>query len=60
MIWINTDINKHFLDILAPGLRVILYTEEELEVEAIVHFEKDELGKDWWYGIPDWETMRDL
>ncbi len=60
MVRINTVVFKHLLEILHPGLRVILYASHDLEVEAMIHCEEDKRGQNWWYGIPDWDTMRDL
>ncbi|KAB2860584.1 MAG: 2-amino-4-hydroxy-6-hydroxymethyldihydropteridine diphosphokinase [Anaerolineae bacterium] len=60
MVRINTDIHQYLLNILHPGLRVILYASHDLEVEAMIHCEQDSQGQDWWYGIPDWDTMHDL
>ncbi|GIK65391.1 MAG: hypothetical protein BroJett018_31850 [Chloroflexota bacterium] len=60
MVRINTDIHQYLLNILYPGLRVILYASHDLEVEAMIHCEQDSQGQDWWYGIPDWDTLRYL
>ncbi|MCQ3931466.1 MAG: 2-amino-4-hydroxy-6-hydroxymethyldihydropteridine diphosphokinase [Chloroflexi bacterium] len=60
MVRINTDFFKHLLTMLRPGLRVILYTPHDLEVEGIIHCEKYKQDQDLWYGIPHWDTMRDL
>ncbi|MBZ0316954.1 MAG: 2-amino-4-hydroxy-6-hydroxymethyldihydropteridine diphosphokinase [Anaerolineae bacterium] len=60
MVRINTDIHQYLLNILHQGLRVILYTSQDLEVEAIIHCEKYKQDQDLWYGIPDWDTLRYL
>ncbi|MDJ0847169.1 MAG: hypothetical protein QNK04_02195 [Myxococcota bacterium] len=42
-------------DELRNGLRVIIYMENELEQEAILHYD-DELGQ--WVAMPDDSTIR--
>jgi hypothetical protein len=37
---------------LEPGKRVMLYMDDEFEVEATLEFEKI------WLGCPDWSTLR--
>lgn len=51
--------NSAFKERLRPGLKVLL-SEPDLEVEAVLELEIDEQGREWWYGVIDWSTMRDL
>ncbi|MBL8120613.1 MAG: hypothetical protein JNJ78_24030 [Anaerolineae bacterium] len=60
MIWINTDLRQDLVKELHPGLRVVLYEPNQLEVEATVVLEKATDGKEWWYGVPDWSREHDL
>jgi hypothetical protein len=45
---------------LIPGMRVLLYSLWDFEVEAVIEkvYLKDDI--EIWYGIVDWETYRDL
>ena len=45
------------LSFLHPGCRVVLYTPFELEVTAVMEYDRE---GDWWYGRPDWSTYRSL
>jgi hypothetical protein len=56
-VWIHPDHTKSGQ--LKPGLRVLL-VEPGLEVEATLALEVDEQGREWWYGIADWSTQRDV
>ncbi len=56
-VLIPTHVNPELLEILKPQLRVILYEENDLEVEATVEF--DEKYNEW-LGMPDWSTLRHL
>jgi len=56
-ISINTQLFKHLLDILSPGLPLVLYDEDSLEVDAVAEFNHE---YQCWYGLPDWSTRRDL
>lgn len=60
MIRINTDWDKYLLEILQPGLRVVMYTPNDVEVEGVIYYEKDSSGDEWWYGIPEWDTTHYL
>jgi hypothetical protein len=51
--------NAPVADQFKPGLRVLL-VEPDLEVEATLALEGDEEGREWWYGIADWSTQRDV
>ena len=44
-------------DTLHPGMRVILYMTDELEVEATLEW--DEVHQRW-LGCPDWDTIHHL
>jgi hypothetical protein len=52
-----THVNAHLLQIIRPGLRVVLYEPFDIEVEAVVEYD---LAHHAWYGRPDWSTRRDL
>jgi hypothetical protein len=45
---------------LMTGMRVLLYSFWDFEVEAVIEkvYLKDDI--EIWYGIVDWETYRDL
>jgi hypothetical protein len=59
-VWINPEYeNALVFDQCKPGLRVLL-VDSDLEVEATLALEVDEQGREWWYGIADWSTQRDL
>ena len=58
-VWINTNVNPELRDVLKPGLRVILYEEDDTQVEAIIEVEESE-GAMLWYGVADWSTQEDL
>lgn len=60
LIWILPRVSAEFMDIIRSGLRVILYEEHEMEVEAILGTDKDKNGKIWWYGEADWSTLKYL
>lgn len=45
---------------LMTGMRVLLYSLWDFEVEAIIEKIPEEDGGAIWYGIVDWETYRDL
>ena len=47
----RADIEK-FKDQLVPGLRVVLYQSNELEVEGTLEFKRG------WLGVPDWTTIK--
>jgi hypothetical protein len=55
---LNTVGSLRDIDVLqrdmAPGLRVIVYTPDELEVEADLEFDVI------WLGTPDWATIKYL
>ncbi len=58
-----THMYPELLNILRLGLRVILFEVRDLEVEAVVEFDK-ELSQqhgdsNWWFALPDWSTERD-
>ena len=59
----RVQINKHLyarkLEELGAGTRVILFTPNDIEVEGVLEVEKD-ANSDWWYGVIDWATLRDL
>jgi hypothetical protein len=57
-IWINTRYYPDLLDFIQPGLRLLLYTEGDIEVEANIEVETDKNGVDWWYGHADWSTLK--
>jgi hypothetical protein len=44
------DIEKH-KDLIKEGLRVVLYTPNELDIEAVLCFDGI------WYGVPDADTL---
>jgi hypothetical protein len=52
-----THIDKYLLGVLANGLPLVLYDDESMEVDAIAEYEPE---YDFWYGVPDWCTRRDL
>jgi hypothetical protein len=49
--------HNHLLSIIQPHIRVVIYEEDDFEVEAIVLF--DETHR-LWVAIPDWSTQRSL
>ena len=54
VLWIpgsRVDMEKN-KDKLEPGLRVVLYQPNELEVEANLVFEGG------WVAVPDWDTIK--
>ena len=55
-VTINSSTQKHLLDGLRPGMRVLMW-EPGLEVEATVEFDREHRV---WLGKPDWSTSRDL
>lgn len=57
---INMIYHSELRDVVKPGMRVILYEENDIEVEAVVETEVDEKGHVWWYGRADWSTLKDL
>jgi hypothetical protein len=59
-VQINKHLNEQLLNNIDSGSRVILYTPNELEVEGTIEIDQDENGTKWWYGVPDWSTVRDL
>lgn len=59
-VWINTTVDDFLLPSLYEGLRVIVYEPDDFQVEATIVVEKDKNGNDWWYGILDWSTRREL
>lgn len=58
-IYFNTVVYPELPDLLKPGLPITLYDYESLEVDAVAGVEIHE-GREWWYGIPDWSTRRDM
>ena len=44
-------------DVLRPGMRVLLYMTDELEVEATLEYDSQ---RQHWLGLPDDSTMRVL
>jgi hypothetical protein len=56
-IRINTVVQKYLLEFLRPGMALVLFDEESLEVDAVAEFEPE---LEFWYGVPDWSTRRDL
>jgi hypothetical protein len=56
-IAINTVIDKLLLGHLRPGLPLILFDSESLEVDAVAEYDQEHQA---WYGVPDWSTRRDL
>jgi hypothetical protein len=56
-IHINTVVQKYLLELLSPGLPLVLFDEESLEVDAVAEFDAE---YDFWYGVPDWSTRREL
>jgi hypothetical protein len=55
-IYINTFSHPDRLNGLKPGAELTLY-DKEMEVDAVAEFDET---LQWWYGIPDWSTRRDL
>ena len=56
-IFINTNAHKDLLNLLIPGMSLILYDYESLEVNAVAEFDETEQQR---YAVPDWPTRRDL
>jgi hypothetical protein len=56
---IHTDasINPEIFERLRPGLPLVLYDSESMEVDAVAEFDED---MQRWCAIPDWRTRRDL
>jgi hypothetical protein len=54
---INAVANNQLLSHFRSGLRVVLYEEGDIEVEANLEFDENFQR---WFGIPDWATRRDL
>ena len=54
---INTVFDSEFLPLLHVGERVIFFTDNDFEVEAVLGFNVERKG---WYGIPDWSTLHYL
>jgi general stress protein 26 len=59
-VWINTNVDDQLANSLHPGMRVLLFEPDDFEVEAIIEVSKDANSKDWWYGILDWSTRREI
>jgi len=59
-VLINTYSDQLVRDVLHPGLKVLLYTPGDLEVAGVVELDIDANGTEWWYGVPDWTTVREL
>jgi hypothetical protein len=45
---------KRLGDVLRPGIRVLLYMPDEVEVEATLEFDE---AQHRWLGRPDWDTV---
>lgn len=56
-VYINTLIHKDVSTHLYPGLRVIMYEENDIEVEGVLVFNQE---RNEWLGQPDWSTRRVL
>jgi hypothetical protein len=55
----DREIDQETIRQLAPGLRVILYQDEDdFEVEAIVEPEEAFPNRIFWYGRLDWNTLK--
>jgi hypothetical protein len=54
---INTLVNPALLEYLSPGLQLVLYESESMEVDAVAEFDEE---RQRWFGIPNWSTRRDL
>ena len=59
MVFINTTYHSDLKDQIHTDLKVILYEEQEFEAEAVVTLEIHH-GKEFWYGVVDWDTLRYL
>ena len=57
VIHTDTNINPEILGILRPGLPLVLYDFESLEVDAVAEFDE---AMQRWCAVPDWSTRRDL
>ena len=45
---------------VAPGQRVILFTEGDVELQGSIEIDTDPDGTKWWYGVIDCSTQRDI
>jgi len=69
-IHINTVVDKYLLDILRPGLPLVLFDDESLEVDAVAEFDTNiNVGMGCPIGLTAWilpqltkrnERIRDL
>jgi len=58
-VQINTNYHSELLGVLQEGMKVILYTEHDIQVEAILETIPFN-GEIFWYGRADWSTLEDL
>lgn len=54
-VWINASVHPDIASLLMPGLRVVLYEEYDIEVEAVLEFDAAHQA---WLAQPDWATER--
>lgn len=40
-IWINTNIDPTLVEVLEPGLHVILYEDHDMQVEGVIEIKED-------------------
>lgn len=56
-VYINTSHHPELLSTLRSGMKVLLWAEKDLEVEAVIEYDDEQQA---WFGAPYWNTMRDL
>lgn len=55
----NRNQDKEIVPMLREGMHVLLLSPGEFEVQGILEPEEVD-GEIWWYGVPDWTTVRDF
>jgi hypothetical protein len=58
---IPTHVHPELFDILQPELRIIIFEERDMKVEAVVELDEEfqHLLPHSWFAIPDWTTLKD-
>lgn len=56
-VYLPTRRNQNILEILYPGIKVVLFEPFDIEVDALVEYDTED---NTWYGRPDWMSKRNL
>ena len=59
-VLINTEYFTDLVGKIYPNQEATFYTPGDVAIDGYVEMDKDMNGKEWWYGVLDWTTNREL